>query len=435
MASAPTIRFAQYADYLHAHGAKQSESELLSAYARAYAAHPTAFLAQLLTALPVRFAAELRISPLVEWLLLVDTVVPPNGARLSRAEQATCPLRGDGRAAGWGIAGSALPGVGAAFANQGALATEALLIANAARVDVYPDPGEVHEGHDGPGAVETLHVNAQLGVTPYPSGCLSGGWAINSATVLSNMLLDWQIDPPEAMQHGSLVFNAPTDGVPQPDAHPNLGKSVTTVNGSSKVAFQTIEEPSHGRGGRHTLNVRAIVNADVRAALAARGVDPSLLQYMPALPTVAVARFVVSWHDDTELWTGTLHASRTYTDSAGTTSHAKWTGTASFTVDAMGTVSGTFEFTGSITFVTLFGTNTVSDAGSWRLSGKRTDNNLTIDSVVFGTGRGGFYFDEVVPNIPFTIPLASATRIDAAPTPMLPGGTLQVALTCQTCAK
>jgi hypothetical protein len=435
MASAPRVPFVQYAAYLHAHGAKQSEPALLRAYAAAYAGKPSAFLAQLLRALHVRFDAALRISPLVEWLLLLDTVVPSNGARLSRFEQTACALRGDGRAAGWGIAGAALPGVGAAFGDNAALATEALLVANAAQIDVYTDPGEVHEGHSGPGAVETLRVNAQLGVTPYPAGCLSSGWSIDAVTVLSDMLLDWDIDPPEAMQHGSLVFNGPADGLPQPRTKPNLGKSVTTVNGSSKVAFQTIEEPSHGKGNRHTLHVRAIVTADVKAALASHGVDPSLLQYMPALPTVSVARFVVSWHEDTEQWTGTVHASRTYTDSQST-SKLKWAGTASLSVDEKGKVSGRFDVTGTLTSVTEFGTITLPDTASWQLSGERTDNGLLISSASFGAPNApGSYFDEVIPNIPFTIPVASPDHISTTLTPLLSGGALQLELTCPTCGK
>ena len=144
----------------------------------------------------------------------------------------------------------------------------------------------------------------------------------------------------------------------------------------------------------------------------------------PATPPTSSAR-----------WTGTVHASRNYADSSST-SKLKWAGTASFTVDAKGTISGTFDVTGTVTSVTKFGKVTLPDTASWRLSGERTDNGMTIDNISQGAPNGGgSYFDEVVPNIPFTIPLATPDRIDTSLTPLLSGGTLQLELTCQTCAK
>ena len=47
MATAPKIRFSQYVDYLHAHGATLSEPAVLTALGSAYSQRRDAFLAQL----------------------------------------------------------------------------------------------------------------------------------------------------------------------------------------------------------------------------------------------------------------------------------------------------------------------------------------------------------------------------------------------------
>jgi hypothetical protein len=350
MALAPKIPFSRYIGYLHAHGAAQAEAEVLAAHAAAYAQQTGAFLVQLFNALHVQFNGDPAISPLVEWLLLLDTVVAPNGGvKVARFEQASCSLRGDGRPPGWGIAAGRLPAIRAAFGGSGPIATQALLIANAAEIDVYADPGEVHEGHSGPGALETIRVNARLGVAPYPAGCGGDGVsAINGATALANLVLDWEIDPGDALQHGSFVFNSPTDGVPQPKSKGNIAKSVTSSEGASKVAFQTIEEPSHGKGKLHNLPVRVIVSADVRSALASQGVDPTLLNYMPAEPTVSLARFAISWHANEQTWTGTMTSASKQTVNAqngGLVCSANWTTAVSLSVDENGHIAGTADTT------------------------------------------------------------------------------------------
>lgn len=362
MAVAPKVRFARYVDYLHAHGAKQSEAEILAAHASAYEQHRSAFLVQLLDALHVRFTGDPAISPLVEWLLLLDTAVAPNAAQparadagrtapgvmLARSEQATCSLHGNGRPAGWGIAASRLPAVRAAFGTDGGVATQAMLIANAATLEVFADSGEVHEGHHGPGAVETLRVNARLAITAFPAGCGGGSiWSISDATALSAMVLDWEIDPGDALQHGSFVFSSPTDGVPS-KTKANIAKSVTNSDGASRVAFQTIEEPSQGKGTLHNLPVRVIVTADVRSALASRGVDPTLLSYVPAEPTISLARFAVSWHANEHTWAGTMTSASTQNVNAsdgGLVCSANWTTAIAFTVDEQGKMTGTADST------------------------------------------------------------------------------------------
>ncbi len=129
-------------------------------------------------------------------------------------------------------------------------------------------------------------------------------------------------------------------------------------------------------------------------------------------------------------WTGTVHATRDYADSQSTC-HIAAEGTATLTVEN-GKVSGAFDTTGKATCTTKFGTVTLPDAGSWRLSGEQTAGGFVISDLLQVRGS---YFDEVVPNIPFTIPLAGPGRISTALMPQLPDATLRIELNCKDCEK
>lgn len=126
-----------------------------------------------------------------------------------------------------------------------------------------------------------------------------------------------------------------------------------------------------------------------------------------------------------QLYNGTLHATRSYA-----TSTESWDGTATLTVEPSGKVSGTFDATGTLTATALGFTVTQPDAASWMLSGERKGHDFVIKTV--SLIRPG-YFDEVLPNTPFTIPATSRGRISTDLSPAQPGGALRIELDCHEC--
>ena len=73
--------FSEYHSILSSLGVKKSSEELLKAYHDVYAENPDAFLVQLFEEMGLEFENNPEITPLQEWLLTLDTFVPPNGEK------------------------------------------------------------------------------------------------------------------------------------------------------------------------------------------------------------------------------------------------------------------------------------------------------------------------------------------------------------------
>ncbi len=356
MATARAIPFSEYADYLHAHGVTATIDEILSGYASAYAKHPDAFLVQLFDALKVQFSGAPSISPLTEWLLLVDATVSPNGqpeqgsslggaaglAPVGLRQQAPCSISGDGRPAGFGIARSESEAIAIVFLEAVAeLPAQAILVANAIEVSVISDPSEVHEGHDGPGARESVDATAQIGTIPEIIQCgflfpqLTGD-LISLGGPLAGVKLTWTISP-EARDHGTLDVGG--------GAGAGAETTSTDRSGRSHVSFETRQEPSKGKGDEHDLTATVFVTADVRPALLAAHLSRALVDLVPSpVPVRGTATFRISWHDDAQHWTGTMTSSANETvtgDNIGLVCSGTWTTALSLTIATDGNITGT----------------------------------------------------------------------------------------------
>ena len=351
MATAPPIPFAEYADYLRAHGVTASAEEILAGYGAAYAKRADAFLVRLLNAANVPFSGAPSISPLIEWLLLLDATVPPNGgsAQGSLAHPPVaampdalvgerCSIGGDGRAPGFGIARSESDSIASAFGEAVTeLPAQAMLIANSIVLSIASSPADVHEGHDGPGASESIDATAQVGQIPVVVNCgsLFGllGTLYSVRGPVAGVQLTWTV-PTEASAHGTLNVGSLGGGV-----------STTDASGYSHVSFDTIEEPSNGKGDPHDLAATVFAQADVRPALLAAGVSQVLVGLVPGMvPVRGEAIFRISWHDDSHHWTGTMISSSDDTVTAqdgGLVCSANWRTDLSLAVDAEGKISGT----------------------------------------------------------------------------------------------
>ena len=354
MATAEAIPFSEYADYLHLHGVTATVDEVLSGYASAYAKHPDAFLVQLFDALEVQFVGTPSISPLTEWLLLVDATVSPNGqleqesllarepakAVAATMRQAPCSISGGERASGFGIARSESGAIAIAFGEAlAALPAQAMLLANAIEVSVISDPSEVHEGHNGPGARESVDAIAKIGTIPEIVQCgflfpqLTGD-LISLGGPLAGVNLTWTISP-EARDHGTLEVGG------------DAGAETTSTDrdGRSHVNFDTRQEPSKGKGDQHDLTATVFVTADVRPALLAARVSQALVDLVPSpVPVRGTATFRISWHDDAQSWTGTMKSSANETvsaDNIGLVCSGTWTTALSLTIATDGNITGT----------------------------------------------------------------------------------------------
>ncbi len=357
MATAASIPFSEYADYLRAHGVTATVDEILAGYASAYAKHPDGYLVQFLAASNVQFYGTPSISPLTEWLLLLDATVSPNGqpaqgSSLAGAARVTpvglrqgvpCSLSGDGRAPGFGIARSESEAIAIAFGEAVAdLPAQAMLVVNAIEVSLRSGPSEVHEGHDGPGARESIEATAQIGVFPLTVRCgllfnnLVGPNLASLRGPLAGVTLTWSASP-AASGHGTLDLGE--------GAAAGAETTSTDRGGRSHVSFDTRQEPSKGKGDLDDLTASVFVRADVRSALLAAGASRLLVALVPSqVPVQGMATFRITWHDDSQHWTGTMTSSANETvtaDNIGLVCSGTWTTALSLTIATDGNITGT----------------------------------------------------------------------------------------------
>ena len=203
------------------------------------------------------------------------------------------------------------------------LPAQAMLVANAIQVSVISDPFEVHEGHDGPGARESVDATAQIGRIPEIVQCgflfpqLTGD-LVSLGGPFGGVELTWAISP-EAQDHGTLDVGGGA----------GVETTITDRSGRSHVSFDTRQEPSKGKGDERDLTATVFVTADVRPALLAAGVSRALVDLVPSpVPVRGTATFRISWHDDAQHWTGTMTSSANETvtgDNIGLVCSGTWT--------------------------------------------------------------------------------------------------------------
>ena len=213
---------------------------------------------------------------------------------------------------------------------------------NAIEVSLRSGPSEVHEGHDGPGARESIEATAQIGVFPLTVRCgllfnnLVGPNLASLRGPLAGVTLTWSASP-AASGHGTLDLGE--------GAAAGAETTSTDRGGRSHVSFDTRQEPSKGKGDLDDLTASVFVRADVRSALLAAGASRLLVALVPSqVPVQGMATFRITWHDDSQHWTGTMTSSANETvtaDNIGLVCSGTWTTALSLTIATDGNITGT----------------------------------------------------------------------------------------------
>jgi len=217
MAQGDPMPFEHYAAQLEALGYEGGPEALLTSYHDIYTRHPDHPLVQLLTAMAVDFEPGTSLTPLQEWLLLVDTFVPPNlsnaslgpgGTHLAslvqpgRARQTACgAIQGGNIIPYWGLMQSESDLAALFQAREVYYAIHGPMIAQAASYDLTASGASAHEGHEGKGDKLEYVAHVKVDYQPWqsiPVAGISCGALVNLdfrvlVDGMADVLVDWVI--------------------------------------------------------------------------------------------------------------------------------------------------------------------------------------------------------------------------------------------------
>ena len=365
MASEPPLSFAAFAEYLAANGATVSAPNLLIEYRATYGAAGDRYVPQLVKALGVTFDDGATITPLVEWLLVLDTFVPRNGTHAANAPISNpgvtaelaaagnpCSIVGDGDPSNWSPdQASAMFAALLQQIHDADLMFNSIMLSQSISVVTEQTGDTVHEGHDGLGESVRFTVRASADFFPTDPICGLPGPVVfpgfrTGFVVLSGLDIVWKITP-EALQHGafheadpSVPFGA---GGPPTSNGTFTGGTSTSGSGATAVEFQAREEPSHGKGTADRLVAQVDVSFfHLDRALQLAGYPADLVASVPPLPD-QILGLDVTWHSLDEHWSGSVDASSHDVFRSGATFFEcteNWTLTLTFAVDSTRSITG-----------------------------------------------------------------------------------------------
>ncbi len=295
MAGGAPAGFEDFAAVVRANGYGGSAEDLRADYERIYAAHPDHPLVQLLAATGVDFADAPRLTPLQQWLLLLDTFVPPNdrappartraGRTVAAGGSCGGTIAGGNLASFWGLSGLELGTVLAGY--QAYLAIHGHLLSQAFRTRLESSADAIHEGHGGPGDTVAFTLTVEADYTPQPAvdvGCgvlVDAGWQPLHGG-LAGATVEWEVP-----------------GVIGAHAVPLDQDVLTDANGQAALRLQAVEEAAGGKGTLVEEAATVTAWVDVKPALQAAGITtPQLLSFVPARIHGGTAPLIVSWHEE-----------------------------------------------------------------------------------------------------------------------------------------
>lgn len=316
MATSPSRPFAITHSRLSEVGFDWSIDDLLTFYQETYAGVPEAFLVQLFEAAGIGFEAGLQLTQLEEWLLLLDTVLPPNG---SDAPQAAGPGHGDvaqsgatpamARAdrtfaaqvagyqdfcgtisyghvtSGWGHARMASPLVLTLIDLH--FATHGLLLTSGVEATLAVEAPTAHEGHGADGAPVGFVAAVTLMYFPKPVVYVPAcGPLINTDPAFLGPLqaveINWEPDD-VLEEHGWFR----EDG----------SAAFTDSRGEARLTYVPNEEDSGGVGLELDENGSLGATFNMRDALLPVVVNPRFLDLVPLrMPIEGRAELEIQWH-------------------------------------------------------------------------------------------------------------------------------------------
>ncbi len=305
MAQGDPEPFDHYALKLEALGYEGGPQELLSLYHDVYAGYPDHPLVRILTSMGVDFNPGTTLTPLQEWLLLLDTFVPPNHSNASlepgrthlasvvqsgHTLQTACgAIQGGNIIPYWGLMQHESDMAALLQAREVYYAIHGPMIAQAASYDLTASGGSAHEGHEGKGDRLEYIVHVKVDYQPWqsiPVAGISCGALVNLdfhvlVDGLANVLVDWVI-PDVFYAHGMVEDQEPS----------------TNDAGEAKLSFQAQEEEAHGIGTFQESTGEVSARLNLRTGFISAGVtDPRLLQFVPERVPVMSQWVEVSWHE------------------------------------------------------------------------------------------------------------------------------------------
>jgi hypothetical protein len=316
MAGGPALPFNHYYLLLVQNGFDRSEEELLSAYRSVYARHPEAILVQLFQAMGMEFEQGLMLTPLQEWLLLLDTLVPPNGSLHMQSRPsafgflgALVPslLRQDGPC-GEIRGGGVIPFWGLMYREYGEVSIASIisaieyyyiihgpLIASAAKPTLRASRDSGHEGHEGEGDIFEYTVDVQVQYAPWQS--------IPVAGVSCGVFVDLQWQPlVGAMPNVPTAWEIPH----ALSSHGSVSRrdALTDQQGEALLIVQLQHEQAEGIGPYREETGYLQAHVSLREGFQHAGIyDERLLAFVSDHYPLEPIPVTVSWHEECDSFT------------------------------------------------------------------------------------------------------------------------------------
>ncbi len=313
MALGPAAPFLDFVERLTAVGYDQDADALLQSYRDAYAGS-TAFLPALFAAQDLDLhapPASLSITPLQEWLLLLDGFVPPN------PQQAVAADAGVERAVHRcsGIVGAAASNWGHGQPPRPPGMVDPSLLANLMTAvhmmsrRLEPAFAEVHErhpDHDPALPPHSLDFSATVAFHDLPDVLILCGYGMWQWVLqprgggewgLRDVVVWWDVPDVLAFDRGEIRTADGSRWFPG-------AMHLTDAAGTAALTFHARDEPAEGEGVLRTELVPVTARFDVTSAMSQLlgGIDPFLLGYLPATldpfpPHQGVIVIEVGWHE------------------------------------------------------------------------------------------------------------------------------------------
>jgi hypothetical protein len=378
MTQEPSRPFSEFLPLLTELGWKSGLEETLKQYQEGYAANPDAYLVHFFAASGLLFEGDPQITPLQEWLLLLDTFLPPNptastgmsapsrvglaGAGIlslldqaisatglfSRQEQQPCgSIRGGTFIPNWGVANEFLATVDDMIeVGRAYYAIHGPLLARSVTAEMHYNKSIAHEGHGTPGDKITFTLTlgiyyGGLNMTLMPPTC---GLLVNNiinldspaVSQLRDVQVWWQVSA--FTKHGSFQDFR---GRPFDYTRPTQ----TDPSGQTSITFQARQESANGQGELKSVGANLTANYDPRMAIQMLGVtEPRLLMFLVGFTYIRLpGNITLEWHESAS-YTGEGTYRKSVNSSGVVVTMAY---TYSITFHAL--PDGTIEGTGSLT--------------------------------------------------------------------------------------
>lgn len=271
MANRPDQPFDNYYLLVSQFGIDISEEEMLADYRRVYAQFEDEYLVRLFDAMGMTFDENMRLTPLQEWLLFLDTFVPGNpqpsqttqrvpslvlmSLIAAPAQAGPCDrITGGGANYLWSIAGKVVSWArDAAKGFTGGVSSfvdpvdivHALMMMDAVKTSLKPSPGLVHEGHGGSkGDTVTYTARVSFNGAGIPDWVVSCGavlgFDVPADGALSEVMTEWHPDN-ILNKHGTMRY-------PEQGGFAAVAQPITGDSGQVEVKWVARPEPADGEG-------------------------------------------------------------------------------------------------------------------------------------------------------------------------------------------